>query len=156
MNSFRFVGLPMEPFSQYFELSDDELAARNAQRVIAASKPGYPCRVSLTDANIGDELVLLPYAHQPANSPYRASGPIFVRKDAVPARLEAGVVPACIGARLMSIRAYDAANLMTDARVCSGPDVVSAIQAMFTRDEVAYIHLHNANRGCFSCAVVRA
>jgi hypothetical protein len=56
----------------------------------------------------------------------------------------------------MSIRAYDAANLMTDARVCSGPDVVSAIQAMFTRDEVAYIHLHNANRGCFSCAVVRA
>jgi hypothetical protein len=79
-----------------------------------------------------------------------------VRKGAVPAHLEAGTVPECIGARLMSIRAYDVANFMTDARVCSGPEVVSAIQAMFMRDEVAYIHLHNANRGCFSCAVVRA
>ncbi|MGO9930735.1 MAG: DUF1203 domain-containing protein [Steroidobacteraceae bacterium] len=27
---------------------------------------------------------------------------------------------------------------------------------MFSSKEVAYIHLHNANRGCFSCAVNRA
>jgi len=27
---------------------------------------------------------------------------------------------------------------------------------MFAHKEVAYIHLHNAKRGCFSCAVERA
>lgn len=156
MNSFRFVGLPFEPFSHYFELSDAELAACNARRVFATAKPGYPCRVSLADAEIGDELLLLPFEHQPASSPYRSSGPIFVRKSATPARLEAGVVPDCVPARLMSVRAYDAGHLMTDALVCNGTEASAAIQTMFAREDVAYIHLHNANRGCFSCAVERA
>jgi hypothetical protein len=40
--------------------------------------------------------------------------------------------------------------------VCDGTGVGDAIQAMFDRDEISYIHLHNAKRGCFSCAVVRA
>jgi hypothetical protein len=53
----------------------------------------------------------------------------------------------------MSVRTYDAAHLMTDAVVCAGSEVKAAIQAMFEREEVAYIHLHNAKRGCFSCAV---
>lgn len=155
MNSFRFVGLPFEPFSHYFELSDAELAARNARRVFATAKPGYPCRVSLADAEIGDELLLLPFEHQPASSPYRSSGPIFVRKGAAPARLEAGVVPDCVRGRLMSVRAYDAGHFMTDALVCNGTDAIAAIQTMLAREDVAYIHLHNANRGCFSCAVER-
>jgi hypothetical protein len=57
--------------------------------------------------------------------------------------------------RLISVRAYDEAHLMTDALVCEGTGAAAAIQAMFAREDVAYIHLHNANRGCFSCAVVR-
>jgi hypothetical protein len=156
MNSFRLVGLPFEPFSHLFALSDAELAACNARRVFATTKPGYPCRVSLADADIGDELLLLPFEHQAASSPYRSSGPIFVRKAAVPGRLDAGVVPDYVRTRLISVRAYDSAHLMTDALVCDGTGAAAAIQAMFAREEVAYIHLHNANRGCFSCAAVRA
>jgi hypothetical protein len=56
----------------------------------------------------------------------------------------------------MSVRAYDAGHLMTDALVCTGAEAVAAIQGMFAREDIAYIHMHNANRGCFSCAVVRA
>jgi hypothetical protein len=112
--------------------------------------------VSLSDADIGDELLLLPFEHQAANSPYRSSGPILVRKAAAPADLDAGVVPDSVRTRLMSVRAYDSAHIMTDALVCDGIGAGAAIQAMFAREEVAYIHLHNANRGCFSCAVVRA
>lgn len=156
MNSFRLIALPMEPFSHLFALSDTELSACNARRVFATTKPGYPCRVSLADADIGDELLLLPFEHQAANSPYRSSGPIFVRKAALPAHLDAGVVPDYVRTRLISVRAYDRAHLMTDALVCDGIGAGGAIQAMFAREEVAYIHLHNANRGCFSCAAVRA
>jgi len=36
-----------------------EIGARGARRVIADSTPGYPCRVSLADAAVGDELLLL-------------------------------------------------------------------------------------------------
>jgi hypothetical protein len=156
MNTFRLVGLPIEPFSHLFALSDAELSACNAKRVFAATKPGYPCRVSLTDADIGDELLLLPFEHQPASSPYKSSGPIYVRKAAVPARVDACVVPDYVRTRLISVRAYDAGHLMTDATVCPGTEVSTAIQKMLAGDQVAYIHLHNANRGCFSCAVVRA
>jgi Protein of unknown function (DUF1203) len=155
MNSFRLVGLPSAHFSHLFALSDAELSAHNARRIFATKKPGYPCRVSLTDADIGEELLLLPYEHQAANSPYKSSGPIFVRKAALTPQLEAGVVPDYVRTRLISVRAYDAGHLMTDALVCEGSGTGAAIHAMFSREDVSYIHLHNANRGCFSCAVVR-
>jgi hypothetical protein len=112
--------------------------------------------VSLIDAEIGEELLLLPFEHQPANSPYRASGPIFVRKGVSQARLNPGVVPDYVRRRLMSVRAYDDAGQMADATVCDGSDAASAIQTMFSNNRVAYIHLHNAKRGCFSCLVNRS
>jgi len=155
VESFRLVGLPTEPFARLFTLSDAELAGCNARRVFATAKPGFPCRVSLADADVGDELLLLPFEHQAANSPYRSSGPIFVRKAAVPANLAAGVVPDYVRTRLMSVRAYDSAHLMADAVVCDGSEVRAAIQAMFAREEIAYLQLHNAKRGCYSCAVER-
>jgi hypothetical protein len=156
MNTFQLLGLPYAPFAPLFTLPDEKLSAYNAQRVFAATKPGYPCRVSLIDADIGEELLLLPFEHQPAGSPYKSSGPIFVRKAATQTQVEPGAIPDYVRTRLISVRAYDSKHLMTDALVCAGTDAAAAIQKMFGRAEVAYIHLHNANRGCFSCAVQRA
>jgi hypothetical protein len=156
MASFQIAGIPYEPFGPLFALPDTELRKINAWRVVADSRPGYPCRVSLTDAEIGEELLLLPYEHQPAQSPYKSSGPIFVRKDAVQTTVRAGRVPNCVRTRLMSARAYDAAHHMTAASVCAGSEAAAVIQRMFSSAAVAYIHLHNANRGCFSCTVHRA
>ena len=48
--SFQVHALPAAPFAHYFDLSDAELEARGARRVIARSDSGYPCRVSLRDA----------------------------------------------------------------------------------------------------------
>jgi hypothetical protein len=155
MSSFQLVGLSFEPFASLFDLPDSALSKLNMRRVVAATKPGYPCRVSLADAEIGDELLLLPFEHQPGSSPYKASGPIFVRKAAVQALIEPGVIPEYVGIRLISVRAYDAAHLMTDAVVCPGNETAAAIRKMFSADEVAYIQLHNANRGCYSCTVNR-
>ena len=155
MTSFQLVGLPAAPFAALFSLSEAELSEIHAQRVVATSKPGYPCRVSLTDAEIGEELLLLPYTHQPAATPYHASGPIFVRKSAREAVVEPGVLPPYVTRRLMSVRAYDELGWMTDAAVCPGVETAAVIERLFDDARVAYIHLHNANRGCFSCAVRR-
>jgi len=67
-----------------------------------------------------------------------------------------GVVPACVASRLLSVRGYDAAHLMIDAGVCEGADVSDEIARQFANPDVAYLHVHNARRGCFASAVVRA
>jgi hypothetical protein len=155
MKSFQLAGLPFEPFAPLFALSDAELTDLDVRRVVATKKPGFPCRVSLVDADVGDELLLLPFEHQPAGSPYKASGPIYVRKAALQNVVEPGLIPDYVRSRLMSARAYDAAHQMIDATVCSGTDTASVIQEMFSNGAVAYIHLHNAKQGCFSCVVRR-
>ena len=70
--NFRITGLPAERFERLFALSDAELAEHAAVRLIAdARPPGAPCRISLTDARLGDELLLVNYEHHPVDSPYR-------------------------------------------------------------------------------------
>ena len=155
MPRFRLVGLPSDAFEPLFAMDDGELAARGARRVVADASTGFPCRVSLVDADVGDELLLLPFEHLAARSPYRASGPVFVRARARRAVLEPGVVPPYVTRRLMSVRAYDAHDMMVDAEVCAGADVHASLERLLADDAVAYIHLHNAKRGCFSCRVER-
>ncbi len=153
---FQMVGIDHAPFQPLFDWPDGRLADIGARRCFADESPGYPCRISLEEAQRGDELLLLPYQHQPALSPYRASGPIYVRRGVEQRRLPVGVVPGIVSSRLMSVRAYDSAHMIVDASVCEGQAVAEVIGAAFARDDVAYIHLHNAKRGCFACQVIRA
>ena len=155
MSSFRLVGLAAENFEPFFAMSDAELAALGARRVVADAPVGFPCRVSLADAEAGDELLLLPFEHLGTRSPYRASGPVFVRKGASRAVLEPGVLPPYVTRRWMSVRAYDADDMMVAAEVCDGAEVRAVIERLIADEAVAFIHLHNAKRGCFSCRVER-
>lgn len=156
MNDFRLVGLEPESFAQLFALSDEQLAERSIRRVVADRKPGFPCRISLVDAEVGEELLLLPYCHQPADSPYQASGPIFIRSGARQRVADPSEVPPYVSVRLISVRGYDERDFIVDADVCEGADAAASIRRMFENPAVRYIHLHNAKRGCFSCRVERA
>jgi len=155
MTSFQIVALSPTPFEPLFALSTDALAARGIRRVRAAAGAGFPCRVGLVDADAGDELLLLPFEHLGTRSPYRASGPVFVRRGVPRAVLAPGEIPPYVTRRMMSVRGYDADDMMVDAEVCEGADVRGALERMLADDAVAFIHLHNAKRGCFSCRVER-
>nr|HET7859982.1 DUF1203 domain-containing protein [Caldimonas sp.] len=155
MHPWRLSGLDPAPFESLFDLTDDALHRLGAVRRCADSVPGFPCRVSLEDAPVGSELLLVPYEHHPARSPYRASGPIFVRRGATHRELDVGEVPQAVLRRLISLRAYDADAMMVDATVCEGPDVAAALDGFFASGAVDYVHLHFAKRGCFSCAARR-
>jgi Protein of unknown function (DUF1203) len=76
--AFRITGLPAEPFSPLFSLSDEALKAHGAVRRIADGS--YPCRISLTDSEPGDELLLVNHEHHPVGSPYRMRFAIYVGK----------------------------------------------------------------------------
>jgi Protein of unknown function (DUF1203) len=153
--SFRATGLQPSQFEKLFALSDAELAARGMRRMVVDEKPGFPCRVSLEDAEPGERVILLAHEHQGAHSPYRASGPIFVREAAAAAFDAADIVPPVLRGRLLSLRAYDGADLIVAAEVVDGDAVEPAVERLFARDDVRYIHVHNAKRGCYACRIDR-
>ncbi len=154
--SFRISALPAAPFAPLYRLPDAELARRGAIRRVADRQPGFPCRVSLKDADIGDSVLLLNYEHQDAASPYRASHAIYVREGAREATPAVGEVPKLLRSRLLSVRAYDEAGMMVVAELVEGTALEGVIDAMLARPEVAYLHLHNAKPGCYAARVDRA
>ena len=156
---FRISGLPAEPFQPYFAMSDAELRTHGARRMVATQADlGLmpPCRVSLRDATVGETSILLHYPHHvsPA-SPYRASGPIYVRQGVTETASFVNEVPAQQRTRLLSVRAYDADGIMVDAEVLPGEELEGLITRFFGRNDVAFLHAHNARRGCYSCRIDR-
>jgi hypothetical protein len=154
--SFQINGLPAETFAPLFNLPDEELAARGAVRVIADRQPGFPCRVSLCEAQAGEVLLLINYEHLAVASPYRSRHAIYVRENASEAQLEVGEVPEVLRTRLLSLRAFDDAGMMLDADVMQGCGLAVAIDRMFDSHRVKYLHVHNAKPGCFAARVDRA
>ena len=146
----------MERFNPLFTLSDDELRTIGARRMVADKKPGYPCRVSLVDAEPGEEVLLVPFTHHDVVSPYRASGPIFVRVKAQTVKLRVDEIPTMLRSRLLSIRGYDAAAMMVATDVVNGTELEEHIWRLFSDKQVEYIHVHNARPGCYNCRVERA
>ena len=153
---FQVVALPAEAFGELLALSDEDLRSRRGRRMVVDHKPGFPCRVSLVDAEIGEEVILVDYTHHDADSPYRASGPIFVRAKAGTAKLEVNEIPGMLSTRLLSVRAYNDRGNMRDACVIEGAELASQIRTFFGDERVAYLHVHNAGPGCFNCRVEQA
>lgn len=154
---FRVSGISIAPFKPLFALDEAELLRRGIRQYIADAKPGFPCRVSLEDAEPGERLLLVNYEHQPEPaSPYRASGPIFVREAADETFNRRNEIPAQLRSRTLSVRAYDRDALMVDADVTEGGDLETLIRRFFERSDTAYIHAHFARRGCYACRIDRS
>jgi hypothetical protein len=156
-SSFRVSGISAEVLDEFRQLSDDELQQRNVRRYIADQKPGYPCRVSLVDAEIGESLLLLNFGHLTSSTPYRSIGPIFVRESARETYVGIDEIPEVLRARgrLLSVRAYDSNDMLAGAVVIGTAEIDQSIQEFFADRQVAYLHVHYAGPGCFACRVDR-
>jgi len=155
MSSFRVSGLQAEIFRPLYGLSETELSAQGVMRVTASGEGAYPCRVSLRDATPGEAVLLLNYEHQAAPTPFRARHAIFVREGATQETPEPNEVPALLRRRLLSVRAFDAANMMVDADVVDGVVMETAIERLLAREDVAFLHVHFAKWGCYAVRVDR-
>jgi hypothetical protein len=152
---FRISGLEPTQFTHLFHLSEEELASHNILRYVVTDKPGFPCRVSLQDAELGAKVLLLNYTHMDTTTPYRASHAIFVRENATPAKLDIDEIPDSVRNRPMSVRAFDAQGMMLDADVVDGKLLEPVLQRLFGNTDVEFVHLHNAMRGCYAARVDR-
>ena len=153
--SFRISALDVDQFQHLFAANNEELSRRSVRRVVVDSKPGYPCRVTLQDAEIGETVLLMNYEHQSAATPFRSSHAIFVRERASQARPEVGTIPEMFRHRLHSVRAFDSAGMMIDADVIDGEKLESLIERLFANPAVQDPHIHNAKQGCYAAKVTR-
>jgi Protein of unknown function (DUF1203) len=155
--TYSITGLAVEPFQRFFGLSEAELARHHIVRMTADAPVGYPCRVLLEDARPGDTLLLLNHEYQPADTPYRGRHAIFVNEAAKAPRTFVDEIPPVLSVRrAISLRAFDALDMMIDADVMAGAEVEAAIRKFLDNPKVAYLHAHNAGRGCFAARVDRA
>lgn len=151
--SFRITGLPAENFQHLFSLDDAELASLGAVRRDA---PGaVPCRISLTDATPGEEVILTNYEHHAVDSPYRMRFAVYVRKgeqtfDAV------DTIPEQLRKRTLAARSFDEQGMMVERELIDGTELEGAIQRLFGDPRAAYLHLHYAAPGCYAARIDRA
>jgi len=151
--SFRITGLPAENFDHLFALSDAELATQGATR---RNAPGaVPCRISLTDATPGEEVILTNYEHHAVDSPYRMRFAIYVRKGETTYD-EVDRVPEQLRKRTLAVRAFDKDGMMVERELVEGTELEGAIDRLLAVPGAAYLHVHFAAPGCYAARIERA
>ncbi|SDR30569.1 DUF1203 domain-containing protein [Pseudovibrio sp. Tun.PSC04-5.I4] len=153
--TFVITGLRSNEFEALNSLSEEDLAARHVITYVADEKPGFPCRVTLDDAEIGERVFPVNYMYQPNETPYKASHAVFVRENAVEAAPYVDEVPLSLSTRLLALRGLDANHLMVDADIAQGDDIKPLLQKFFENSEIDYIQMHYARRGCFAAVAHR-
>ena len=153
--TYRITGLDPAPYKPLFGLSDAELADRGIVRMTVSAKPSFPCRVNLTDRDIGESVLLLNHVSHDVANPYRATHAIFVTEGADAAGEYVDEVPPVFETRVLSLRGFDAEGMMAEALLTQPGEADAGIRKLFTNPRITTIHAHNAARGCFSAKIER-
>ncbi len=152
--TYRIQGLSPEQFRPFFSLDEAGLAQRRARRVNAEG-PGYPCRVSLEEAEMGEPLILLHHVSHDVETPFRTSYAIYVRERAGDPPCFEDEMPPLLDTRTLSLRAFDAAGMLRAAVIAPPGAGDRETRGLLDRPEVAAIHAHNAAYGCFLARIGR-
>ncbi|HSQ95851.1 MAG TPA: DUF1203 domain-containing protein [Croceibacterium sp.] len=153
--TYLIKGLPRARFEPLLALSDAELAARGARRVVADAVFGFPCRVSLEDAAAGEALILLNHVSHDVDGPYRATHAILVRENAQEVAPLVDRIPPVFERRTLSLRAFDGQGDLVASRVAGPGEHDGAIRDLLSDPRVDHIDAHNAGHGCFSARIDR-
>ena len=153
--TYRITGLDPAPYKPLFGLTDTELANRGAVRMTVTEKPSFPCRVSLTDREIGETVLLVNHVSHDVANRYRASHAIFVTESEDAAGEYVDEVPPVFGPRVLSLRGFDADGMMAAAILTQPGEADAGICSLFDNPAIETIHAHNATRGCFAAKIER-
>jgi hypothetical protein len=143
------------PFRPLFGLSHEELAEHGAVRMTVTQKPSFPCRVSLTDREVGERVLLLNHVSHDVANPYRASHAIFVTEGEEQPAEYVGALPPVFASRILSLRGFGPDGMMVDAMLAEPGEADAAIRRLFDDPAIVTIHAHNATRGCFAAKIER-
>jgi Protein of unknown function (DUF1203) len=122
---------------------------------VADEDPGYPCRQCLRDAEVDEELILVSHDPFSLDTPYRSASPIFLHRRSCAPNVDRSEIPAQLERRQLSVRAFDANDMMIDAKVVGGDELRVMLATFFSEESTAFVDIHNASRGCWAARAVR-
>ncbi len=154
--SFTISGLDPEEFQPLFGLSNEELQQRGVIRKSATTKPGFPCRITLEDAEPGETVLLLNHESHKTDSPFRSSYAIYVRESTLATQTFTNELPPVLKGRPIALRIFDKGGNLIDADLDMSGELAAKIEHAFDNPDTAYIHAHNAMHGCFAAEIRRA
>ncbi len=127
-----------------------------AERVISDGQ-GKPCRCCLNTVPAGEEMLILAARPFPSPQPYAELGPIFLcARECTPWEGE-GMPPILGHSTQYIVKAYgpDDRILYGTGRVTPKADVEPYANALFDREDVAYIDVRSAVNNCFLTRIPR-
>ena len=126
------------------------------EHVAASSGNGTPCRHCMDQVPEGEPYLIV--AHRPFEglNPYTESGPIFLcATDCVAGGPD-------FPTRFLRSEQYIVRGYSADERIVYGTggvvptgQIEARCRELFTRDEIAFIHIRSASNNCFHCRVER-
>ena len=154
--TYAISGIDPTQFAHLVGLSDEELAAHGAVRMIADGRLAFPCRVQLDDARQGEPLLLVNHISHDGNNPYRASHAIFVSETALEPTSYEDEIPPALDRRILSLRAFDREGMMVDAALAQPGEADPVVRRMLALENVDHVDAHTAIRGCFMARAERS
>jgi hypothetical protein len=124
--------------------------------LITVDSPGSsPCRHCLRWAELGERVILFPYAAIPSGHPYSETGPIFVHADECERYSATNEYPADFrNGRVF--RAYDSNFNIIDAQLVNGSEPEDVIGTLFQNPNTMFVDVRSLTHGCFTFRIQRA
>jgi hypothetical protein len=115
---------------------------------------GYgPCRSCLHTFTVGaEQRLLMTYNPFDGLNSYPSPGPIYIHPERCEPFAGNGF-PADLRALPLYLEGYDDDRMVVERVPATGDDVESGIARVFQNDRVRYIHVRNAEAGCFIARV---
>ena len=148
MPGFTITPLPLDLIE---EARTAAIAEGRAVEVTSDDDAPYPVRCCLHDASAEEGVLLLSMRPPGADSPYMATGPVYVHRERCAGYHPQSDIPDLLRGRLLSLRGYTAEHMITGTTVVSGDVVEGAAEELLARPGTAYLFAHFAGPGCYAC-----
>jgi hypothetical protein len=117
---------------------------------------GYgPCRLCLQTFTVGtDERILLTYQPFTDTDALPAPGPVFIHREPC-GRYDDAVLPEALRSLPLVVEGYGAAGALLVQRRVGTATFESVLEEVLSRPGTHYVHLRNAEAGCFIARIDR-
>ena len=156
MPGFRCIAMPTETARRFRETGRDDRGGALHRRV--ADGPGFPCRHCLRLAEPGEAMLLGSWDLPRPGGAYWTPSPVFLHaRDCPRFEAENEIAPTVLANGLVSVRAYDSAELcLYDlGQVGAGAEVAVPLHRALADPRTHFVNIHTARPGCWLAGAER-